>query len=495
MNSATAMNGIPPPPATGILDMDGETGSARAAADDPMNVVLTGMAQLQDWLHTSKPALSDISDTSEELWRIETMIIAACPQAIREEISVFTKFYLNRLSQGKYGLETLSFRAIDGRRDHQRYSHAFQIFHFPSEWNHGMGVPWVTVPGMGLAAVHGAVDEIEVVEDPPGSLDEYAPSEPGLDLDEVEPDLLESLFQERDLDSIKALELAPGNDDPEKAPVPSSPDPVEGEQDWIDDSQLEAEIRDATTGVELVTLRYFVGLKSKTGSWKVSFIRRQKLPPRIAEETSKDVLCITNEVRAFDPRGYHAVRKNPDWVIVGYSPLGVLKLNEVDKDLLKGLGFRVPMRFEEEHQVKDEWTPSNMPAGYGSCRWQDTWHPSDEDMMGPTDESVVAKVVHQVAPADVRGNLDKWRSAAQEELNSLVNMKAIKRHKGVEAQQLLRNSGIETIPAKCVFTVKPGKPYRRKVRIVSCGNYAQGVSEDVLYASGAAAETLRAVLV
>ena len=634
---------------------------------------------------------------------------------------------------------------------------------------------------------------------------------------------------------------------------------------------------------------------------------------------SQDVLCITNEVRAFDPRGYHAVRKNPDWVIVGYSPLGVLKLNEVDKDLLKGLGFRVPMRFEEEHQVKvvrqhqestrapeqsassnaadqnplaqdeqpdtnttlvgwdlsegarrnqptgdslprdlqlflwerdieyllpelqrlgieeredliylfeedllefgltrsqaarvlfgvhpagtrrpdnpntcglrtgevrlfdresrqipwvmqnrtlaqsspdpplpnlgvrisgvepssssrswqevepdglehadhyedevlqaqpaasnipldhdpppwdvpahdpppweipscalpadlptyeeepapepvthvweDEWTPSNMPAGYGSCRWQDTWHPSDEvgfkgiwedswidpaaassadhfgdttagsfanpvgigpddrpvdgsqshptvaqnadsaatvastgittpsevedqvsqpslpyppglgfsddsepsicmvqmnealrpgaldvppptlrrvehqecvastigvhfppvisataeDMMGPTDESVVAKVVetsytpdieqllsnlsgplevvHQVAPADVRGNLDKWRSAAQEELNSLVNMKAIKRHKGVEAQQLLRNSGIETIPAKCVFTVKPGKPYRRKVRIVSCGNYAQGVSEDVLYASGAAAETLRAVLV
>ena len=110
------------------------------------------------------------------------------------------------------------------------------------------------------------VDEIEVVEDPPGSLDEYAPSEPGLDLDEVEPDLLESLFQERDLDSIKALELAPGNDDPEKAPVPSSPDPVEGEQDWIDDSQLEAEIRDATTGVELVTLRYFVGLKSKTGA-------------------------------------------------------------------------------------------------------------------------------------------------------------------------------------------------------------------------------------
>ena len=140
------------------------------ASSDPLNVVLTGMAQLQgvvadlagspkqsrqevirpgvsslpdlpsagpesclqfaDWLHASKPALSDISDTSEELWglvqkeakewytrylrldavsrltskpipsaeitqpkwarvsrRIETMIIAACPTTVRDEIS------------------------------------------------------------------------------------------------------------------------------------------------------------------------------------------------------------------------------------------------------------------------------------------------------------------------------------------------------------------------------------------------------------------------
>ena len=46
-----------------------------------------------------------------------------------------------------------------------------------------------------------------------------------------------------------------------------------------------------------------------------------------------------------------------------------------------------------------------------------------------------------------------------------------------------------------MITVKQGKPFRRKVRIVSCGNYAKGVSEDILYASGAAAETLRTFLV
>ena len=144
--------------------------SQQTASEDPMNVVLTGMAQLQgvvadlasspkqakqevikpgvnslpdlpaagpeaclqfaDWLHSSKPALSDISDTSEELWslvlaeakewytrylkldavsrltskpvpsaevtqakwtrvsrRIETIIIAACPVVVRDEIS------------------------------------------------------------------------------------------------------------------------------------------------------------------------------------------------------------------------------------------------------------------------------------------------------------------------------------------------------------------------------------------------------------------------
>ena len=143
-------------------------GIPEATASDPMNVVLTGMAQLQgvvadlagspkqarqevikpgvtslpelpavgaesclhfaDWLHATRPALSDVSDTSEELWelvlreakewyarylrvdavsrlsskpvpsadvtqlkwtrvsrRIETMIVAACPAPVREE--------------------------------------------------------------------------------------------------------------------------------------------------------------------------------------------------------------------------------------------------------------------------------------------------------------------------------------------------------------------------------------------------------------------------
>ena len=162
---------LPPPVQAG--EAPGETVGPEDLGNpklDPLDVVLTGMAQLQsvvteltspkasgkpeviepgvtslpdlpshgpesslafaDWLHASKPALADVSDTSEELWqrtvdeatswynqylrmdplsrltakpeaspelsqnkwarvsrRIETMIIAAAPKEIREEVS------------------------------------------------------------------------------------------------------------------------------------------------------------------------------------------------------------------------------------------------------------------------------------------------------------------------------------------------------------------------------------------------------------------------
>ena len=171
---------IGPDPPSNINGPTGPPGSSAALGTqaegplgtglDPMSVVLTGMAQLQsvvqemaspkantkpetikpgvvnlpelpvhgpesclafaDWLHLSKPALADISDTSEDLWcktveeahtwysaylkldplarltatpkpsdellqtkwarvarRIETMIVAACPQSIKDELN------------------------------------------------------------------------------------------------------------------------------------------------------------------------------------------------------------------------------------------------------------------------------------------------------------------------------------------------------------------------------------------------------------------------
>eukprot|EP00439_Symbiodinium_sp_Y106_P022102 s6340_g2.t1 len=112
-----------------------------------------------------------------------------------------------------------------------------------------------------------------------------------------------------------------------------------------------------------------------------------------------------------------------------------------------------------------------------------------ENLTGPLE------VVHQVSPSEVKRHLEKWRAPAQEEIDSMEGMNAIVRHRGLKAKAMLKQDNVEVLPAKGVFTVKPGKPFRRKVRVVSCGNFAKSVAEEDLYASGAPAETLRTILV
>ena len=74
----------------------------------------------------------------------------------------------------------------------------------------------------------------------------------------------------------------------------------------------------------------------------------------------------------------------------------------------------------------------------------------------------------------------------------------------------LRRKEVKVVPSKFVFTVKPPDPpaqkdlphaaregqanFKRKARLVACGNYAPGTGSEV-YASGAAAETLRCFVV
>ncbi|CAE7618847.1 GIP, partial [Symbiodinium sp. CCMP2456] len=125
----------------------------------------------------------------------------------------------------------------------------------------------------------------------------------------------------------------------------------------------------------------------------------------------------------------------------------------------------------------------------------------DEAMFTPDVEGLLEKldgpleVVHNVAPAEVRSHLEKWRQAATTEVQSLETMGAIRRLRGQEARGVLRSGDVEIIPAKAVCTVKPGSPFKRKVRVVSCGNFASTTEETLLYAGGAGAETLRALLV
>ncbi|CAE7252421.1 GIP [Symbiodinium sp. CCMP2592] len=118
--------------------------------------------------------------------------------------------------------------------------------------------------------------------------------------------------------------------------------------------------------------------------------------------------------------------------------------------------------------------------------------PNVEDLLSRLEGPLEA--THNVAPAEVRQNLAKWRPAAQAELSTFEAMGVIRKFYGGEARAILRSSDYEVIPGKPVCTVKPGEPYKRKFRIVSCGNYAKTTAESQLYAGGAGAESLRALL-
>ena len=141
-----------------------------------------------------------------------------------------------------------------------------------------------------------------------------------------------------------------------------------------------------------------------------------------------------------------------------------------------------------------ERAPQGVHQGPTVCKVDDAMYtPNIEELLeglkGPLE------VVHNVSPSEVRQNLEKWRAAANAEIDSLESMKAIRRLKGTQAREAMKNSAIEVIPAKAVCTVKPGSPFKRKMRVVSCGNYASTTEEASLYAGGAGAECLRALLI
>ena len=66
-------------------------------------------------------------------------------------------------------------------------------------------------------------------------------------------------------------------------------------------------------------------------------VRGSKLPTPTWKPTETQVL--SELPCAFDPRCHHAVRMHPNWLMVGYTPLGTAKLNLRDKIVLESCGF------------------------------------------------------------------------------------------------------------------------------------------------------------
>ncbi|CAE7595187.1 unnamed protein product [Symbiodinium sp. KB8] len=109
---------------------------------------------------------------------------------------------------------------------------------------------------------------------------------------------------------------------------------------------------------------------------------------------------------------------------------------------------------------------------------------------------------HNVNPREVRASVEKWRASIEKELK--VVEKGFERVTVDEIKNYKRTHQVQELPAKLVYTLKPpsdeavpgteAAKCKRKSRIVCCGNFNDQDPGDV-FASGAAAESLRCTLV
>ena len=106
------------------------------------------------------------------------------------------------------------------------------------------------------------------------------------------------------------------------------------------------------------------------------------------------------------------------------------------------------------------------------------------------------EVVHNVSLQEARKYLDRWKAAIVKEVTALLNSGAIKAVSQEQVQEL-KKCGLKVLPGKAVFTAKPpseneppGQWFKRKCRIVVCGNFLPHENMNV-FASGTSADTLR----
>ena len=105
----------------------------------------------------------------------------------------------------------------------------------------------------------------------------------------------------------------------------------------------------------------------------------------------------------------------------------------------------------------------------------------------------------------VKENLPAWKPAIAKEIHNVEETtQALRRIPMQQAKALEREGRLKLVPGKLVFTVKPpaepsrgisGAPrWKRKARLVICGNFIDPDSGMDLFATGASAESLRVAL-
>ena len=227
-------------------------------------------------------------------------------------------------------------------------------------------------------------------------------------------------------------------------------------------------------------------------------------------------------------------------VVIGYSPQCLGKLSYDDVVMLHEYGFPIPLSQLPEYygnedaeaiqlRALDIVTEEELDEGIEEMDWSmyldlnpgmarigNLVEASDElprvqkteVVYTPNIEDVLAKlsgpldVTYTVSPSEVMKCLDRWKPAIEKELKSIEV--AIERLSpgSEERKRWLNREGVQRLPTKFVFTVKPNdradesEPstwFKRKARLVVCGNMA---TEDgaAVYTETAPAEAVRAGL-
>ena len=101
--------------------------------------------------------------------------------------------------------------------------------------------------------------------------------------------------------------------------------------------------------------------------------------------------------------------------------------------------------------------------------------------------------------AQVKPVVSRWNAAIRKELDNLFQGGTLIEISRDEARRLERQGVLRLVPSKGVHTLKPpvgkNERYKRKYRLVLCGNFAAPEEQfGSLYAGGASAETFRTVL-
>ena len=248
-----------------------------------------------------------------------------------------------------------------------------------------------------------------------------------------------------------------------------------------------------------------------------------------------------NHHTKFNPRRRHEVLpwQGTRTVLIAYTPQGLGKVTNDMISKLEDLGFSPPLsqmtefflrdgpvdasvksiEVEEkfENQSAEESVDGYLEVDDGLVKVGASVDPVSpgqpcltkaEVGFTPQTEKVLSEltgpleVTHNVSPAEALAELPIWSGAIAKEMGGIEI--AIKRLKlGTSERQHRVHPHAQRLPMKMVFTVKPNPKavisdpdtwYRRKVRLVICGNYAAAETWS-LYTEAASSEAVRASLV